>query len=114
QVGHRALLRHPGLHEVEQEEAGAAAELEGALVGQVGVGGGGVEAAARVVDAALVVGDRPLVVVALGLPVVVQHLGELGVGVGGLDLFGGGVRVRGRIDGLGVGSAHGVLTSRAG
>src|SRR5262249_22633730 len=57
-----------------------------------------VEAAARIVDAALVVADRPLVVVALGLPVVVQHLGQFGVVACGFDLFGGGMRVgrRGR------------------
>ncbi len=99
QVGHRAAPGHPGLDQVEQEEAGAAAQFEGTVVGQLAllvVGDDGVEPAARVVDAALVVGDRPLVVVGLGFPVVVEHLGELGVVAGGLDLLCGGVRLRSR------------------
>ena len=96
QVGHRSAPGHPGLDQVQQEEPGAAAQLEGPVVGQLAlhlVGHDGVEAAPGVVDAALVVGDRPLVVVALGFPVVVEHLGQLAVVAGGLDLLGGGVRV---------------------
>ncbi len=102
QVGDRAAARHPGLDQVEQEEAGAAAEFQGPVVGQLAqlvLGHDGVEPATRVVDAALVVGDRPLVVVGLGLPVVVEHLGELGVVPGGLDLLGGRVRYRSRVAG---------------
>ena len=96
QVGHRSASGDPGLDQVEQEEPGAAAQLERPVVGQLALhllGHDRVEAAASVVDAALVVGDRPLVVVALGLPVVVEHLGELGVVAGGFDLLGRGVRV---------------------
>jgi hypothetical protein len=51
------------------------------------------------VDAALVVGDGPLVVVRLGFPVVVEHLGELGIRACGRDLLGTGVRPRCRIEG---------------
>ena len=89
QVGHRAASGDAGLNQVEQEEPAAAAQLQRPVVGQLALllgGDDGVEAAARVVDAALVVGDRPLLVVGLGLPVVVQHLRELGVVAGGLHL----------------------------
>ena len=58
QVGHRAAPGHPGLDQVQQEEPGAAAQLERAVVGQFTlyvVGHDRVEAAAGVVDAALVV-----------------------------------------------------------
>src|SRR5262249_37674750 len=42
----------------------------------------GIEQIAGVIHASFVVADRPLLVVALGFPVVVQHLGELGVVAG--------------------------------
>ncbi len=87
EVGHRASPRHTRLNQVEQEEPGSAAELERPVVRHLSldlVGDDRVEAAAGVVDAALVVGDRPLLVVALGFPVVVEHLGELGVVARGL------------------------------
>ncbi len=93
QVGDRTGLRDAALHEVEEEEAGAAAQFECPLVRQRLVAGDGVETPACVVDAALVVRDRPLVVVGLRFPVVVQDLGELGVLQRSLDLFGRGVRV---------------------
>ena len=60
EVGHRSAAGHPGLDQVEQEEAGAAAEFQSTVIGQVALfleRNDGVEAAARVVDAALVVGD---------------------------------------------------------
>ena len=47
-----------------------------------------------VADAALVVRDRPLLVVRAGLPVVVEHVGALGVGARRLHLRAGGARVR--------------------
>ncbi len=98
QVGHRAAPGDSRLDQVEQEEPAATAELQRPVVRQLAKLVGGhdrIEEVAGVVDAALVVGDRPLVVVALGLPVVVQHLGELGVVAGGLYLLRGGVRVTG-------------------
>ena len=94
----------PAWIEVEQKEPAAAAQLQRPVVGQVAqllVGHRRVEQIAGVVDAALVVGDRPLVVVRLGLPVVVQHLGELGVVAGRLYLFRGRVRVWDRSRGVG-------------
>ena len=102
QIGHRSAPGNTSLDQVQQEETGAAAQLQRPVIGQVPdvlFGDDGVEAAARVVDAALVVGDRPLVVVGLGFPVVVEHLGELGVVPGRLDLFGRGVRLRSRVTG---------------
>ena len=56
-----------------------------------------VEPAAGVVDAALVVGDRPLFVVALGLPVVIEHLGQFAVVPGGFHLLRGGMWLRCRV-----------------
>ncbi len=98
QVGHRTGLRDPALHEVEEEETRAAAEFECALVGQRLIAGRGDEPALGVVDAPLVVRDGPLLVVRLGFPVVVEHLGELGVLERGCDLFGSGVRIRRGVD----------------
>ena len=117
QVGHRAASGNAGLNQVEQEEPAAAAQFQGAVVGQLALlvgGNDGVEAAARVVDAALVVGDRPLLVVGLGLPVVVQHLGELGVVAGGLHFLGRGMRVGSRLAGDIRVQAFGFLKAHAG
>src|SRR3954471_7913833 len=83
-----------GLHQVEQEETGAAAELERLGVRPAGAAGNSGEPVAGVVDAPLVVGDRPLLVVGRGLPVVVEHVGQLHVGPGALYLGSGRVRVR--------------------
>ena len=58
------------------------------------VAGDGAEPADGVVDAALVVGDRPLLVVGAGLPVVVEHVGQLGILPRRLDLLGRGMRIR--------------------
>ena len=107
QVGDRTALRHPTLHQVEQEEAGAATQFERALVRELLISGGGDEPPLGIVDAAFVVRDRPLVVVRLGFPVVVEHLGELGVLHGRRDLFGGGVRVRRGVDPVGPACSHG-------
>ena len=96
QVRHRSAPGDTRLDQVEQEEPAAAAQLQRPVVRQLALLGERhrrVEQVAGVVDTALVVGDRPLVVVALGFPVVVQHLGQLGVVAGRLDLFGGGVRI---------------------
>ena len=103
EIGHRSAPCHPGLDQVQQEEPGTAAQLQGPVVGQLPLGlfgYGGVEATARIVDAALVVGDRPFVVVGLGLPVVVEHLGELGVVHRGFDLLLRRVRRRSRDAGV--------------
>ena len=71
---------HPGLLEVEREEARARAELERrhrtASPSRPAIGD---EPVTGVVDAPLVEGDRPLLVVRPRLPVVVEHLGQLGV-----------------------------------
>ena len=102
QVGDRPAPRDAGLDQVEQEKACAAAQFQGPVVGQLAqdlVGHDGVEAVPGVVDAALVVGDRPFFVVGLGFPVVVEHLGELAVVPRGFHLFGGGMRVGSRVSG---------------
>src|SRR5262249_44762435 len=88
---------HAALHEVEQEEPGAAAQFEGAAVRPAALTGDQAEPPGGVVDAALVVGDRPLLVVRAGLPVVIEHVGQLGIVAGGFDLLGGGVWVRGGV-----------------
>jgi hypothetical protein len=91
QVGDRTAPGDAGLDQVEQEKAGAAAQFQGPVIRQLGkylVGHDRVEPAAGVVHAALVVGDRPFLVVGLGFPVVVEHLGELGVMPGGFELIG--------------------------
>lgn len=115
QIGDRTPARDAGLDQVEQEEAAAAAQLQGTVVGQLTqfLGRhGGVEQIAGVVHAAFVVGDRPLVVVGLGLPVVIQDLGQLAVLERGLDLFRGGVRIGGGDPGSVV-VMQGSLTARA-
>jgi hypothetical protein len=94
EVGDRALLDHTALHEVQQEEAGPTAQLHGVLVRPVLVTGDGAEPVRRVVDAALVVRDGPLLVVRVGFPVVVQHVRQFQVLAGRLDLGRRGVRVR--------------------
>ena len=101
EVGDAPPRGEPRLHEVEQEEPGAAAELERAAVGPPGVAlisDSVPEAVGGVGDAALVVGDGPLVVVARRLPVVVEDVGELAVVPGGGHLLrrgvGSGRRVR--------------------
>ena len=98
QIRHRAAPGDACLNQVEQEKSASAAQFQRPVVRQIAqfLGGHGrVEQVAGVVDAALVVADRPLVVVALGLPVVVQHLRELGVVAGRFNLFRGRVRIRG-------------------
>ncbi len=105
EIGDRSAPCHPRLDQVQQEKPAAATQLEGVFVRQsvdLVIGDDGVEAVPRVVDAALVVGDRPLLVVVLRFPVVVEHLGQLAVVTRGLDLLGGGVRLRRRI-----GTGHG-------
>ncbi len=79
QVGHRALLGHAALHQVQQEETRPAAQFHGPPVRPALVAGHGAEPADGVVDAALVVRDRPFLVVAASLPVVVEHVGKLRV-----------------------------------
>ena len=99
-VSHRSAPRHPGLDQIEQKESGAAAQFERPVIREVPdrlVGNDRVEPAAGIVDAALVIGDRPLIVVALRFPVVIEHLGQLGVLERGRHLFGGGVRIGSRV-----------------
>src|SRR6202034_1501283 len=89
----------------QQEKTPAATQLEGVIVGQpmdLVIRNDAVEAVPRVVDAALVIGDRPLLVVVLRFPIVIEHLSQLAVMPGGLDLLGSGVRLRRR-----VGTGHG-------
>src|SRR5690606_10748980 len=69
-VGDVSLVENARLLQVEQEEAGAAAELEGLRVRPAVRARDGGEPVTRVLGAAFVEGDRPLVVVVLGLPVV--------------------------------------------
>ena len=88
QVRDRPLLRYTGLHQVQQEEPGAEHSA--------------IEAAAGVVDAALIVRDGPLVVVRFRFPVVVEDLSQFRVASCRLDLLGRGMRVgRGVARGIG-------------
>ena len=117
EVGDRTGLGDSTLHQVQEEESGATTEFERALVRERLIARDGVETTTCVVDAALVVRDGPLVVVGFGFPVVVEHLGELGVLTSGLDLFGRGVRPRRGVDYRGVGSGgrrDGCVVIRAG
>ena len=68
------------------EEARAASHLERGAVGPSFPTGDVFEAVARVVDASLIKRNRPFLVVRLRLPVVIQDVGQLGVGPRGLDL----------------------------
>src|SRR5699024_2335931 len=91
EVGDVDLLDQSGDLEVEREEPGAGPELEHPAEGQrLPRHPYRVEHAEETVPderrAAVVEGDRPLLVVGLGLPVVVQHLGELVVLPGPLDV----------------------------
>ena len=78
-VGDDCGLGETRLHEIESEEAGAGADLEHALGGPSPITCNVHVAIARVRDAALVVGDAPLLVVRGGLPVVVDDVGHLGI-----------------------------------
>src|SRR5664279_2526973 len=87
QVGDVALLDNARQLQVQGEEPGSAAELERLRIRPARPSGDVGEPVARVVDTALVEGDRPLFVVGAGLPVVVEDVRQLRVVPRGGDLL---------------------------